>query len=217
MAIPEGYQKAKLEIVGGETVECLFNPQSYEISKTNIWTYKPNQGKDMPDPEFGGGMPQRYKLDLLLDTTVKWPDTPGGKTVGQLADSIMKAFHGSGSAPKFMKFSWGAVTLPEAAPVELHINYALFKPNGEPTRAFVKLELAQAKDNTSAFTGQNPTTRAIPGLSVHRVKDGDSLPSIAYKHYGDATEWRAIAEANGVSDPLRLRRGTELSIPRLVS
>jgi hypothetical protein len=217
MAIPEGYQKAKLEISGGETIECLFNPQTYSISKTNIWTYKPNQSKDMPDPEFGGGMPQRYKLSLLLDTTVAWPDTPKGKTVAQLADSIMKAFHGSGSAPKFMKFSWGAMHLPEAAPIEVSINYAMFKPNGEPLRAFVDLELAQAKDNTSAFTGQNPTTRAIPGLSVHRVKDGDSLQSIAYKHYGDPTQWRAIAEANQVSDPLRLRRGTELSIPRLIT
>jgi hypothetical protein len=217
MALPDGYQKAKLEISGGETIDCLFNPQSYVISKTNIWTYKPNQGKDMPKPEFGGGLPQRYKISLLLDTTVKRPDQTSDKTVAQLADSIMKAFHGSGSAPKFMKFSWGAVHLPEAAPVEVSIRYAQFKPNGEPIRAFVDLELAQAKDNTSAFTGQNPTTRAIPGLRVHRVRDGDSLPLIAHKHYGDATRWRDIADANDIADPLSLRRGTELSIPRLVT
>ena len=215
MALPEGYQKAKLEIVGGETIDCLFNPQSYVISKSNVWTYKPTQGKDMPAPEFGGGLPQRYKLSLLLDTTVKRPDQSNSKTVAQLADSIMKAFHGAGRAPKFMKFSWGAVHLPEAAPIELAIRYAQFKPNGEPIRAFVDLELAQAKDNTTAFTGQNPTTRALRGMHVHRVKDGDSLPLIAYRHYGDATQWREIADANGISNPMKLRRGTELTIPRL--
>jgi nucleoid-associated protein YgaU len=32
--------------------------------------------------------------------------------------------------------------------------------------------------------------------------------------YGDPTRWRAIAEANGIDDPLALRRGRTLSIPR---
>jgi nucleoid-associated protein YgaU len=49
------------------------------------------------------------------------------------------------------------------------------------------------------------------------VRDGDSLPSIAYDAYGDPTQWRVIAEANDVDDPLRLRRGTDLRIPTLES
>ena len=43
---------------------------------------------------------------------------------------------------------------------------------------------------------------------MHTVKDGDTLPSISYRAYGDATRWRLIAEANGVDNPLHLRRGT---------
>jgi nucleoid-associated protein YgaU len=168
----------------------------------------------MPDPEFGGGLPQIYKLSLLLDTSIK---RDNAKTVTELGNKLMEAFHGGGSAPKFVTFSWGAVELPEAAPISISIRYAMFKPNGEPTRAFVDLELAQAKDNKMVFKGQNPTTRAIPGMRVHKVRDGDSLPSIAYRHYGDATQWRAIADANDISNPLSLRRGTDLSIPRLVT
>jgi nucleoid-associated protein YgaU len=34
-------------------------------------------------------------------------------------------------------------------------------------------------------------------------------------HYGDSTKWRSIATANGVEDPLALRPGGLLSIPRL--
>ena len=214
MTVPATYAHAKLKL-GDEEIECLFNPSDYTISKTNVWTYKPTNSLDMPPAEFGGGLPQTYKLSLLLDTTVKRPNSTNTKTVTELANSLMKAFHGGGSAPKFISFSWGAVKLPDAAPVQLAIRYAMFKPNGEPTRAFVDMELAQAQDNTSAFMGQNPTTRSIPGLRVHRVRDGDSLPSIAYEHYRDATQWRLIADANDLSDPLRLRRGTDLSIPRL--
>ena len=111
-----------------------------------------------------------------------------------------------------MTFRWGSVDLPKSVPVSLTIQYILFHPNGEPIRATVELELAQAE---KAQQGQNPTTRAIAGLRVHRVLDGDSLPSIAYDAYGDATRWRPIAEANGIDNPLSLRRGSELTIPRL--
>jgi nucleoid-associated protein YgaU len=107
------------------------------------------------------------------------------------------------------------VKLPKAAPVSLTIRYALFRPNGEPVREFVDLELAQAEETNPPGKAQNPTTRAITGLRAHTVRDGDSLPSISYAAYGDATRWRAIAEANGIDNPLRLRRGSELTIPRL--
>ena len=98
--------------------------------------------------------------------------------------------------------------------------FVLFHPNGEPIRALVELELAQAEQASTASSGPsnaagNPHTRAVGGLRSHRVRDGDSLHSIAYETYGDPFLWRVIAEANGVDDPLRLRRGTDLTIPVL--
>jgi hypothetical protein len=210
MAYPQGFQQAQLKF-GSDTVKCGFNPQDYTISKTNLWTYQPNQGADTPKAEFGGGLPMTYKMSLLLDASLQGPD----KSIKDDANKLMKAMYRSGSAPPPIEFSWGSVTLPKAVPVSLTIRYVLFRPNGEPVRAFVDLELAQAEDTNPPGKAQNPTTRAISGLRAHTVRDGDSLPSIAYDAYGDATRWRAIAEANGIDNPLRLRRGSELTIPRL--
>jgi nucleoid-associated protein YgaU len=47
------------------------------------------------------------------------------------------------------------------------------------------------------------------------VQDGDSLPSLSYHNYGDATRWRTIAQANGIDNPFALRRGSQLTIPTL--
>jgi nucleoid-associated protein YgaU len=52
-------------------------------------------------------------------------------------------------------------------------------------------------------------------LGVHVVKDGDSQQSDAPRTYGDPNRWRLIAEANGVDNPLHLRRGMSLNLPRL--
>ena len=211
MTVPQGFQNAKLQIEGGDTIQCAFNPESYRVSKTNIWTYKPNQSKDYPKPEFGGGMPMVYSVRLLLDVSLQAPD----QSVKDQANALMKAMHGNGQPPKFITFSWGATQLPKAAPLSIEIQYALFHPNGDPMRAFVDLELAQADDSSPPGQAQNPTTRGTAGLRSHIVQDGDSLHSIAYESYGDPTRWRTIAEANGIEDPLRLRRGVSLTIPRL--
>jgi hypothetical protein len=211
MPVPQGFQKAELQIEGGDTIACAFNPESYTISKSNVWTYKPTQGSDLPDPEFGGGMPMTYRVSLLLDVSMSGADA----SVRDQANALMQAMHGGGTAPKFITFSWGSVTLPKAAPMSIEIRYALFHPNGEPIRAFVDLELAQAAPTTPLGQAQNPTTRGLAGLRSHTVHDGDSLPSIAHAAYGDPTRWRRIAEANGIDDPLAVPSGAALAIPRL--
>jgi hypothetical protein len=223
MAIPSGFQKAKLEVEGGDTIECAFNPSSYTVSKTNVWNYKPSTGVDLPDGEFGGGLPRRTNLNLLLDVSLLGVD----QSVKDTANKLLKMMEaggggGGGSAPPKVTFRWGSVDLPKSVPVSLTIQYILFHPNGEPIRATVDLELAQAEKASTASgspgnQAQNPTTRAERGLRIHRVRDGDSLTSIAYDAYGDPTRWRTIAEANGIDDPMRLRRGRELNIPRLES
>jgi nucleoid-associated protein YgaU len=47
------------------------------------------------------------------------------------------------------------------------------------------------------------------------VNEGDRLDWIAYREYNDAGEWRRIAEANHITNPLALQPGMTLVIPTL--
>ncbi len=53
------------------------------------------------------------------------------------------------------------------------------------------------------------------GDIVYTVKSGDTLSHIALKYYGSAgpTSYMKIAEANGISDPNKIRAGQVLKIP----
>ena len=50
---------------------------------------------------------------------------------------------------------------------------------------------------------------------VHQVVQGDSLPAIAYREYGQPAMWRTVADLNRVDDPMRLRPGDRLLLPPL--
>jgi nucleoid-associated protein YgaU len=224
MPVPTGFQKAELTIDGGDTIKCYFNPTEYSVSKSNQWKYDPVTGTTLPKAQFGGGNPREMSVSLMLDVSLqgdqasirpttdklfKMMEVPGGQGAG-----------GSGAVPPFITFQWGSVVTFKAVCTQLTVAFKMFHPNGEPIRADVKMSLKQAETaSTASSTGANrpgnPTTRANAGHGVHTVKDGDSLPSIAFSTYGDATVWRAIADANGIENPLHLRRGRALSLPKL--
>jgi hypothetical protein len=224
MPMPDGYVKAKLAIENGETIQALFNPTELTITKGNNWTFDPIKGTSLPKGKFGGGKPREMQINLLLDQTL--PN--GGMSVKDMADKLLKMMEvpsgagggGANAVPPLVTFQWGDMPSFKAACTSLTIAFQLFKPNGSPIRADVKLALTQAETATSASSNSsnsrtNPTTRSAGGLGVHVVRDGDSLQSVAQKTYGDPNRWRLLAEANGIDNPLHLRRGTPLNLPRL--
>jgi Contractile injection system tube protein/LysM domain len=217
MAPPSGFEHAKIEVDGESSViECWFNPTEYSISKTNLWEFKPGPGKGLPPAEFAGGMPRQLSLELFFDST------DSDKDVRDVTNRLLKMMEvNGGGRPPLITFTWGATNSFKAVPQSLNLRYSLFQPDGSPLRAHATLQLAQAEKTQDASSppggtsgGGNPTTRGIDAIGTHVVRDGDSLQSIAFNAYGDATQWRPIAEANGIDDPLSLRRGSRLAIPR---
>ena len=210
-------KKAELTIEnGGAPIKCLFNPKDYTVTKTNNWKAEPKQGETAAVPSFTGGTPWSMTLQLLFDSTLLKPAVSVKDVTGTLFDAMKatcgEVSKGNTKRPPTITFNYGTFTFVGVAQ-SLTVQYTLFTPEGEPIRADVKLSLMQW--DVEGPAGQNPTTRSQGELGAHIVRDGDSLPSIAYEAYGDATQWRAIAQANGIDDPLRLRSGRMLNVPRL--
>ena len=52
-----------------------------------------------------------------------------------------------------------------------------------------------------------------PGEQVYTVEAGDNLSKISKYFYGDANKYAAIAQANDLADPDKIRAGQKLVIP----
>ena len=98
MPMPDGYVKAKLAIEGGETIQALFNPTEFTISKGNNSTFDPIKGTSLPKGKFGGGKPREMQVNLLLDQSL--PND--GMSVKDITDKLFKMMEvpsgGGGSA-----------------------------------------------------------------------------------------------------------------------
>lgn len=211
MALPQNFEKAQLRVDGGATITVLFNPREYSITKTNAWTSEPVTGTSVPPAEFGGGQPRVLTLNgLLIDKSLLAPDSSVLSECRQLFEMMDL---GSRPVPPLVSFAWGAETTFKAVCQSVTVAYKLFQPNGQPIRAEVNLTLMEAQEGKPK--AQNPTTRAEAGLGVHTVQDGESLQGIAHRVYGEASRWRTIAEVNRIDNPLHLRRGTALMLPKI--
>jgi Contractile injection system tube protein/LysM domain len=213
------FQKAKLETEQGETLECWLNPTQYAITKTNSWqSTEAAPGASFPPAQYSGGQAREMSLELMFDAGPEGDVTSVTDKLFKLMEPVAELGKSGVGRPPHFTLSWGTFQSFDAVCKSLNVTFLLFKPDGTPTRAKATLSLMQVHkdprsggDTPAAKT--NPTSRATHDAREHVVREGDSLPSIAFAHLGDPTRWRVIAEKNGIDDPLRLQPGRRLRIP----
>ena len=212
-------EKAFLEIEGGDQVPCLYNPETVTVGRRNNWVSTPMPGKGVPTLRYAGANSGWLKVDLVFDTTKDGTavTTHTGKILALM--DVDPSIPGSDEAssnvrPPTVTFHWGDLHSFKAVVQGLRLSFTYFSSTGVPLRATMELELRQYEPS-QAFGPQNPTSGTPHPHRVHRVQPGETLDRISARYYGDSTRWRLLASANGLEDPLAVRPGSLLNVPRL--
>lgn len=213
-----GPVKAFLEIEGGERLPCLFNPAQLRLTRENRWEGQARPGRGVPRLRYLGSEPGALAVDLFFDTT--HDGSPVTKYTGKIVQlmevdpSLPGSDETSGNVrPPAVTFHWGDLHAFKAVVASLDLTFTYFSSTGTPLRARLALLLRQYEESR-AFGPQNPTSGTPDPHQVHRVLAGETLDRIAARYYGDSTRWRLLADANGIADPLALRPGAMLAVPR---
>ncbi|MGW2682457.1 CIS tube protein [Streptomyces sp. NPDC001414] len=193
-----------------------FNPAELSIGRRADWkaSAAPIE-RDGALPEFLGTHPRQMSVEIFLDRS----DDPDSNDVMKKVESLLaccevtsKSIAAKQPSPPWVVFQWGSFSTAHftAYVASVDVSYSLFGTSGMPIRASCRLQLHEIPSKTA---GQNPTSGALTAQRVHRVVAGDSLQSLAWREYGNAAAWRAIADANGIDGPGWLPTGTELVLP----
>jgi len=214
-------EKARLVVVVGnpDTKELKFqyNPAEFTFTKNAKWIDATAQGARTdvkPPPTYHYTEPSTLSMDVFFDRFSQF----GGdvtKDVQTLLDWTKPCLPKRNGLmqPPMLELQWGdskALRGFQGYLSNVTANFTHFRMNGAPVRASCKITLTEIP----VFIGRtNPTSGSLAAVRSHVLIEGETLQAIAWEEYGSATHWRALAEYNGIDDPLRLEAGTRLLIP----
>lgn len=211
---PVGYRTTPGGLIS--TFSFDFNPAQLALSRRAQWKRTPTAAvRDGVMPEFMGPEPREMTVEIFLDTS----DEPDSGSVLKKVNTLFSCCEVTAASiaakqpsTPWVVFQWGSFSTARftAYVSSVDASYTLFSTTGVPIRATCQVHLNEIPSKTQ---GQNPTSGALSARRVHRVVSGDSLQYLAWREYGNAAAWRAIAEANSIDDPNRLYPGTELMLP----
>lgn len=194
----------------GGTVEAMINPKEISFSKGVQWATQGGAGRDFPDMQFTQGESVKLSLELLFDKYEVDGDVRNEtNTIVSFAmrdenlhrpPKVKLLF---GGAPLFGKDHFeGVVT-------SVKVRFTMFNSNGVPVRAVATIDMQQSDKVMMSANSPDVAKQRI-------VKRGETLQLIADSEYKNPSEWRRIADANHIDDPLSVEPGTKLLIPPIL-
>lgn len=190
----------------------LFNPSTYSQKYEVEYSAAQGQGTTGSTQKFGRIKPQEYTFEFVFD------GTGASSKKKEVADDVNRFLKVAGKIssdihrPLYLKISWGHL-ISRCVLKSAEITYNLFKPDGYPLRARARAVFAENIDDTlrTAEEGLNS-----PDLTHYRVvKEGDTLPLMAYRIYGDSSYYLDLARMNNLINFRRLEVGSTLKFPPL--
>lgn len=196
---------------------AMLNPAEFRHKREIRYNTRMSLGQVGSEARFSGVMPDTVNFSLVLDGTGAVPRVPGeaprevADHVKSLNDVVYK-YDGQEHEPDHVRLLWGTLIL-YGRLQSMSLQYTLFKPSGDPLRAKVDMEFVGFMSSKEAELAAN---RSSPDLS-HRVevRDGDTLPLLCNRIYGDPSYFVDVARFNGLDGFRRLAPGTVLHFPPL--
>jgi hypothetical protein len=201
---------------------CQLNPTSYKRNWGGSGTAKETTTKDdngnllangIVIPDVTPPAHEKFDLSFTLDGTGVVPSLGWPIDIISTIDDLKVM--GIDINPDLhennkLNVSWGDWNI-DCRMKSMSVDYTLFNALGNPVRAVVNLSFEEYFELDEILEDY-----ASPDMShMIEVKQGDNLPLMCQKIYGDAGYYLQVAEANDIVDFRNLIPGQMLLFPRL--
>ncbi len=156
--------RARLENLDtGDELEVQFNPVQIAYSDRAVW--RPDGLRDRPPLAYEQGRPATLRFELTVDTTRGGEDAESawvGPLRALLDQSVEVVEQGARTRrPPRVRFVWGPLRFVGVVET-LDVSYTLFRPDGAPLRASVRVGLLEHGDDQPGVAALNANAAAPP-------------------------------------------------------
>jgi hypothetical protein len=196
------------------TYTAYINPDQYTYNYSIEYSKQDVPGAGGQTLKFQQVEPATVTFDMYFDTTGIIPDSSGDVN-DQIADfqAITYGYNGDIHSPNYLQLVWGTMIF-NGVLGSLSVTYQLFSPQGIPLRAKASVTFKNTADPEEIEKEENSNS---PDMThVRTVLEGDTLPLMCNRIYGDPSLYMEVARVNGLDQLTDLKAGTSIVFPPIV-
>ncbi|KPH15032.1 hypothetical protein [Chryseobacterium sp. ERMR1:04] len=214
--------------INTKAFEAFINPTGFSVTYKTKHNTNQAQGKSKASLGYIVSLASGLQLEFLFDGTGVTESNPGNKLINKIKGKVfakqavkqqIKDFYkatgelaGPIHKPYHVVLHWGDFEF-KGILSELTIEYKLFDNEGLPLRAIGK---ATFNESISPELESKMANTNSPDLTHKRtVQDGDTLPLMTERIYGDSKYYLEVAKVNGLINFRQLKPGQDLFFPPL--
>jgi hypothetical protein len=221
-----GYDDEKFS-QGEKVFTVMFNPSAYTRKIAITYDDKQAPGTTGLPMKVTARKPGDLQLDFIIDGTgtaahisvsgekmaaTAQSDTETvdvAKKVQEFHDVCIKV-RGDKHRSPFLRVIWGNIKV-DCVLSNCDVKYTLFDKEGKPLRATISATFKEAISDEMRVAEEGKSSPDLTHVRV--VQEGDTLPLMTYRIYGDSKYYFQVARANGIKDFRKLKAGQEIFFP----
>ncbi len=190
------------------------NPENYTQSTTINFSEEQAPGTSANGSNHEKTEPVTLGFDFLLDRTGALGNESDSENGVEddiaLFRKVTLDFEGEIHKPRYLKLCWGSLIF-KCQMEKLDVEYKLFNREGKALRANLKCSFREFKEDSLRVAEEN---KSSPDLSHVRIaKEGDTLPLMCSRIYGDSRHYIEVARVNRLYSFRRLTQGQRILFP----
>ncbi|TDR82772.1 CIS tube protein [Paludibacterium purpuratum] len=199
-------------------ISLQVNPSQVARAFTTCFTKSKPMGDAGAGRQFSHMQPGTLSFSTVFDGTGVIPRPLFSLLPINVEDQIESLklvvydYKGTAHQPNIVQIVWGSQSFTGRL-TRLNITYTLFRPSGSPLRATVELafdEYISRKQRSLEISASSPDLSHMV-----EVRDGDTLPLLCQRIYGDSRYYAEVARFNGLQRFRSLPPGLQLHFPPL--
>ncbi len=194
--------------------DVLINPEN--ILDKRVQEYSSNSdvnGSSSQTIKYKGAGPSDFVVKLFFDGTGIISKEPVDKQLKKLRE-LAYAYNGSIHEPNYLKVYWGTQSLFQGRLKRWDIQHTMIAMDGTPKRSELSLTLVASESAKKKALEERRNSSDL--THIRTVRDGESLPLMCHRIYGNSSFYVKVASFNGLSTVSSIKPGDKIAFPAVI-
>ncbi|HMB62778.1 MAG TPA: hypothetical protein VKN36_06880 [Eudoraea sp.] len=193
--------------------DVLVNPEDYKVENEQQFSSSSTIGSSAKTEKYKGGGPGRFEMVLFFDGTGIISKKNVDDQIREVKDLVYK-FNGDIHEPNYLRVYWGTQSLFKGRLKSWNVNYTMLHMDGSPIRAEVTVVMVKSMSPKRKALEERKSSADL--THVRTILDGDNLPLMCHRIYGDPGYYIKVARHNGLANFRGIEPGQKIEFPPVI-